>query len=171
MIYYCNIIIWMEIEKSKVLIQFLLIFRQSRDVLFSLYARRLRGYTATVMRIQYNKHRVMRVERIALNLQLNHKLKGKIITVLEHKIRHFFFISRHVYTNVRRKSSSQMGQFRRFFNSMFANFVHATSASLFTLLNVKLFFWPNCCRFAAERNWIKKISLNVRNLGRFCKNR
>ena len=37
----------MEIEKSKVLIQFLLIFRQSGDVLFLLYARRLRGYTAT----------------------------------------------------------------------------------------------------------------------------
>ena len=37
----------MEIEKSKVLTQFLLIFRQSGDVLFFLYARRLRGYTAT----------------------------------------------------------------------------------------------------------------------------
>ena len=38
----------MEIEKSKVLIQFLPIFRQSVDVLFFLYARRLRGYTATL---------------------------------------------------------------------------------------------------------------------------
>ena len=38
----------MEMEKSKVLIQFLLFFRQSGDVLFFLYARRLRGYTATV---------------------------------------------------------------------------------------------------------------------------
>ena len=37
----------MEIEKSKVLIQFLSIFRQSEDVLFFLHARRLRGYTAT----------------------------------------------------------------------------------------------------------------------------
>ena len=37
----------MEIEKSKVLIQFLLIFRQSGDVLFFLHARRRRGYTAT----------------------------------------------------------------------------------------------------------------------------
>ena len=37
----------MEMEKSKVLIQFLLVFRQSGDVLFLLYARRLRGYTAT----------------------------------------------------------------------------------------------------------------------------
>ena len=46
LIYYCNINIWMEIEKSKVLIQFLLIFRQSGDVLFFLYARRLRGYTS-----------------------------------------------------------------------------------------------------------------------------
>ena len=33
--------------KSKVLIKFLLNFRQSGDVLFFLYARRLRGYTAT----------------------------------------------------------------------------------------------------------------------------
>ena len=37
----------MEMEKSKVLIQFLVIFRQSGDVLFSPCARRLRGYTAT----------------------------------------------------------------------------------------------------------------------------
>ena len=48
MIYYCNIIIWKEIEKSKVLIQFLLISRKSGDVLFFLYARSLRGYTATL---------------------------------------------------------------------------------------------------------------------------
>ena len=47
MIYYCNIVILMEIEKSKVSIQFLLIFRQSGDVLLFLFARRLRGYTAT----------------------------------------------------------------------------------------------------------------------------
>ena len=40
----------MEIEKFKVSIQFLLIFRQSGDVLFFLYARRLRGYTATESR-------------------------------------------------------------------------------------------------------------------------
>ena len=39
----------MEIEKSKVLIYFLLNLRQSGDVLFLLYARRLRGYTATVL--------------------------------------------------------------------------------------------------------------------------
>ena len=37
----------MEIEKSKVLIKFLLNFRQSGDVLFFLNIRRLRGYTAT----------------------------------------------------------------------------------------------------------------------------
>ena len=35
-------------EKSKVLIQFLVIFSQFGDVLFFLYARRLRGYTATL---------------------------------------------------------------------------------------------------------------------------
>ena len=35
-------------EKSKVSIQFLLVFMQSGDVLFFLYARRLRGYTATL---------------------------------------------------------------------------------------------------------------------------
>ena len=38
----------MEMEKSKVLIEFLLIFRQFGDVLFFLYARRLPGYTATL---------------------------------------------------------------------------------------------------------------------------
>ena len=38
----------MEIEKPKVLIEFLLIFMQSGDVFFFLYARSLRGYTATV---------------------------------------------------------------------------------------------------------------------------
>ena len=43
----------MEIEKSKVLIQFLLIFRRSRDVLFFVYARRLRCYNATVAKSQY----------------------------------------------------------------------------------------------------------------------
>ena len=43
----------MEIEKSKVLIQFLLVFRQFGDVLFFLYARRLRGYTATVGSSQF----------------------------------------------------------------------------------------------------------------------
>ena len=37
----------MEMEKCKVSIQFLLTFRQSGDVLFFLYARRLRGCTAT----------------------------------------------------------------------------------------------------------------------------
>ena len=39
----------MEMEKSKVLIMFLLNFRQSGDVLFFLNVRRLRGYTATVI--------------------------------------------------------------------------------------------------------------------------
>ena len=38
----------MEKEKSKVLIQFFLLLRESGDVLFFLYARRLRDYTATV---------------------------------------------------------------------------------------------------------------------------
>ena len=37
----------MVMEKSKVSIQFQLTLRQSGDVLFFLYARRLRGYTAT----------------------------------------------------------------------------------------------------------------------------
>ena len=40
--------------KSKVLIKFLLNFRQSGDVLFFLNARRLRGYTATVA-LNYGK--------------------------------------------------------------------------------------------------------------------
>ena len=39
----------MEMEKSKVLIQFLVPFRQFGDVLSFLYARTLRGYTATVL--------------------------------------------------------------------------------------------------------------------------
>ena len=39
----------METEKFKVSIHFLLIFRQYRDVLFFLCARRLCGYTATVI--------------------------------------------------------------------------------------------------------------------------
>ena len=38
MIYYCNSIIRMEMEKSKVLIQIRLIFRQFGDVLIFLYA-------------------------------------------------------------------------------------------------------------------------------------
>ena len=38
----------MEIEKSEVLIKFLLNFRQSGDLLFFLNAHRLRGYTATL---------------------------------------------------------------------------------------------------------------------------
>ena len=41
----------MEMEKSKVLIQFLVFFRQFGDVFSSLYARRLRGYTATLTKI------------------------------------------------------------------------------------------------------------------------
>ena len=43
---------WMEMEKSKVLIKFLLNFRQSGDVLFFLNVRRLRGYTATGVSIK-----------------------------------------------------------------------------------------------------------------------
>ena len=38
----------MQMQKSKVSIQFLLPFRQSGDVFFFLYARRLREYTATL---------------------------------------------------------------------------------------------------------------------------
>ena len=37
----------MEMEKSKILMQFLVIFRQFGDFLSFLYARRLRGCTAT----------------------------------------------------------------------------------------------------------------------------
>ena len=44
----------MEMEKSNVLIQFLVIFRQFGDVLSFLYARRLRGYTATLTFWQKN---------------------------------------------------------------------------------------------------------------------
>ena len=41
--------------------------------------------------------------------------------------------------NKKAESSTEMGHFRRFFYSMFANCVHPTSAGLFTLLKVKLF--------------------------------
>ena len=47
--------------KSKVLIKFLLNFRQSGDVLFFLYARRLRGYTATVT-VQVSQTRLQQAE-------------------------------------------------------------------------------------------------------------
>ena len=65
----------MEIEKSKVLIQFLLIFRQSGDVLFFLYARRLRGYTATVtpyLTIGVISGRELRLRQIRSLTQLVH---------------------------------------------------------------------------------------------------
>ena len=48
LIYDCNKIIKKKMEKSKILKQFVLSFRQSRDVRFFLYARRFRGYTATL---------------------------------------------------------------------------------------------------------------------------
>ena len=44
----------MEIEKSKVLIKFLINFRQSGDVLFFLNVRWLRGYTATAALTAFN---------------------------------------------------------------------------------------------------------------------
>ena len=44
----------MAMEKSKVLIQFLVIFRQFGDVLSFLYARRLRGNTATPLYMELN---------------------------------------------------------------------------------------------------------------------
>ena len=46
--YECNNNILIEIEKCKVSLQFLLVFRKPGDVLFFPYARRFRGYTATV---------------------------------------------------------------------------------------------------------------------------
>ena len=47
----------MEMEKSKVLIQFLVISGQFGDVLFFLYARRFRGYTATLRKAVEQKER------------------------------------------------------------------------------------------------------------------
>ena len=68
----------MEMEKSKVSIQFLLIFRQSGDVLFFLYARRLRGYTATgvnyktqIVTKKTSSHRKM-------DIQFTYKFKRKV---------------------------------------------------------------------------------------------
>ena len=45
-------------EKSKVLIKFLLNFRQSGDVLFFLNVRRLRGYTATILIINCQSRKI-----------------------------------------------------------------------------------------------------------------
>ena len=63
----------MEIEKSKVLIQFLLLFRQSGDVFFFLCARRLRGYTATMgfLRLERNDSgKYKKVENFVLSVEL-----------------------------------------------------------------------------------------------------
>ena len=59
------------------------------------------------------------------------------------------FILREFHESMEAKSSPQSCHFRRFPNPMFANCVHATSASLLSLLNVK-FFKPNCWKFAVE---------------------
>ena len=49
----------MEMETSKVLIQFLVIFKQIGDVLSFLYARKLRGYTATILQELETNRRIM----------------------------------------------------------------------------------------------------------------
>ena len=99
-------------------------------------------------------------------------------------------ILRRILYNMTAKSSSQLGQLRRFFNPMFANCVHAKPASLFTLLYVKIFFdqvvanlpqketeivkfrktfkiwvfyWKNGWVFRMKP-WILSLSLNVANL-------
>ena len=64
----------MEIEKSKVLIQFLVIFRQSGDVLFFLYARRLRGYTATAPFLQSIKFQLFETYFSAFSFSCSGKL-------------------------------------------------------------------------------------------------
>ena len=46
-------------EKSKILIQFFVIFRQFGDVLSFLYARRLRGYTATAVLLKLKKKQLL----------------------------------------------------------------------------------------------------------------
>ena len=53
----------MEMEKSKVLIEFLVIFRQFGDVLSFLYARRLRGFTATITKCK-NDNFVLRLRNL-----------------------------------------------------------------------------------------------------------
>ena len=57
----------MAMEKSKVLIQFLVIFRQFVDVLSILYARRLRGCTATV-RNEYSLSSQSLCNAVVINL-------------------------------------------------------------------------------------------------------
>ena len=62
------------------------------------------------------------------SLDLNQAMKMTVI------------ILRHILKNMKAKFSIQTGHFWRFFYPMFANCVHATLASIFTLLNLKSSF-------------------------------
>ena len=66
---------------------------------------------------------------------------------------YLFFILRHIFQNMKAKSSSQIGPF---FYLMFANWVR-----LFTCLN---FFRSNFSKFAVECDLKSKISQNAQNL-------
>ena len=88
-------------------------------------------------------------------------------TVL-HKV--FFDILRHVLKNMKSKTSTQMGHFRRFLPDVWqlrsrhmGKYVDATER--------EIIFWPTCSKLAVECAWKSKIPQNVRNLGLFWKNR
>ena len=72
----------MEMEKSKVLIQFLVIFRQSGDVLSFLHARRLRGYTATMINKPTCYHRHIFCPPILLTIPLKMMSGNVLVTVV-----------------------------------------------------------------------------------------
>ena len=86
----------MAMEKSKVLIQFLVIFRQFGDVLSFLYARRLRGYTATAGLSNYViKYRRFRI--FSINPPLSRKNSAKIST--SEQISIFIYFTHNIFVS------------------------------------------------------------------------
>ena len=76
---------WMEIEKSKVLIKFLLNFRHSGDVLFSLNVRRLRGYTATTTNNQSQNTSVPGFSEVYIT-QVSEAIEGRVTKKLSQEL-------------------------------------------------------------------------------------
>ena len=66
-------------EKSKVLIQILIVFRQFGDVLSFLYARRLRGYTATKTILEKFGRESISTTKITVKVK---RLKGEAEKIL-----------------------------------------------------------------------------------------
>ena len=80
-----------------------------------------------------------------------------------------FIIFCHILRNIKAKSSTQMGHFRRFFYPMFANCVH-TKTMFVHVSEPEGFLSLNCSKFAAKCDWNEKNSRNVQNLGFLWKN-